>query len=128
VICLDTNFLIHGLVDGSPEAAQLVRWYQSGEPLIAPMPAWFEFLCGPVTAVQVATIRSFLKTIVSFDEPQAMEAARLFNVEEVPSREVFAVFDGAFDKGEAFADEVNPGEWAVRRCKATHLARRGHRW
>lgn len=79
VICLDTNYLIHGLVTGSPEAAQIVRWYQSGEPMIAPMPAWFEFLCGPVTAFQVATIRAFLETLVSFDEPQATEAARLFN-------------------------------------------------
>jgi predicted nucleic acid-binding protein len=43
------------------------------------MPAWFEFLCGPVTPAQISTIRAFLTEIVVFDEPQAREAARLFN-------------------------------------------------
>lgn len=79
MICLDTNYLIQGLVAGSPEATQLITWHQSGELLATPMPAWFEFLCGPVTAVQVATMRAVLGKIISFDEPQAAEAARLFN-------------------------------------------------
>ncbi len=79
MICLDTNYLIHGLVAESSEATQLIAWHRSGEPLITSMPAWVEFLCGPVTAAQVATMRGFLREIVSFDEPQAKEAARLFN-------------------------------------------------
>lgn len=79
MICLDTNYLIQGLVAGAPESVQLVAWHASGEPLIVPMPAWFEFLCGPVTPAQIATMRGFLREIVNFGEAQAVEAARLFN-------------------------------------------------
>ncbi len=79
MICLDTNYLILGLVPGSPESQDLIQWAQAGETLVAPMPAWYEFICGPVTAPQIATMRSFLHDLVPFDEPQALEAARLFN-------------------------------------------------
>jgi predicted nucleic acid-binding protein len=79
VICLDTNYLILGLSEGTPEAQQLVAWTQAGESLITPMLAWFEFRCGPVTPVQIRTIRAFLQDVVIFDETQAIEAARLFN-------------------------------------------------
>lgn len=54
-------------------------WYQAGEPLITAMPAWFEFVCGPLTGQQEATIRAFLAEIVPFDENAARESARLFN-------------------------------------------------
>lgn len=79
MICLDTNYLIKGLEPGSKEAARMVAWYQAGEPMITAMPAWFEFLCGPLTELQEATIRAFLTEIVPFDEKQATESARLFN-------------------------------------------------
>ncbi len=79
MICLDTNYLILGLVPGSRESRDLVAWSQAGEPLITPMAAWYEFLCGPVTGAQVAAIRGFLREIVVFGEVQAVEAARLFN-------------------------------------------------
>jgi len=79
MICLDTNYLIKGVTAGTSEAGDLVAWTQAGESLITPMPAWFEFLCGPVTLAQIATVRAFLSEIVVFGEPQAREAARLFN-------------------------------------------------
>jgi predicted nucleic acid-binding protein len=79
VICLDTNYLILGLSDGTPEAGRLIEWTQAGEELVTPMLAWFEFRCGPVTAVQIKTMRAFLKEVSIFDELQAVEAARLFN-------------------------------------------------
>ncbi len=79
MICLDTNYLILGLVPASQESQDLVRWIQAGEVLITPMPAWYEFLCGPVTPAQVSTIRAFLQDIIPFDEPQATAAASLFN-------------------------------------------------
>lgn len=79
MICLDTNYLIQGLVAGAPESVRLVAWHAAGEPLIVPMPAWFEFLCAPVTPRQIATMRGFLREIVNFGEAQAVEAARLFN-------------------------------------------------
>ena len=79
VICLDTNYLIKGVTAGTHEGGQLIAWTQAGEALITPMPVWYEFLCGPVTPAQISVMRSFLQEIVVFDEPQAKEAARLFN-------------------------------------------------
>lgn len=79
MICLDTNYLISGLATGTSEAGDLSAWYQEGEQLITPMPAWFEFICGPVTEAQEATARAFLTSIVPFGEREAIEAARLFN-------------------------------------------------
>ena len=79
MICLDTNYLILGLVARSREAGELLRWNAAGEILITPMPAWFEFLCGPVIPEQVAAMRAFIAEIVAFGTPQAEEAARLFN-------------------------------------------------
>ena len=46
------------------------------------MPAWFEFICGPVTQDQKTTMRAFLTEIVPFAEAEAVEAARLFNAIE----------------------------------------------
>jgi predicted nucleic acid-binding protein len=79
MICLDTNYLILGLQQGTAEARELVAWTKAKEPLITAMPAWFEFLCGPVTPNQIATMRAFLREVVAFGEPQVTEAARLFN-------------------------------------------------
>ena len=80
MICLDTNYLIRGLMRSAPEAAQLIHWYQSGEVLLSAAPAWYEFLCGPVTELQINAIRAFLSGGISaFEELQATEAARLFN-------------------------------------------------
>lgn len=79
MICLDTNYLILGLVSGSRECEALIRWAQAGEQMITAMPAWYEFLCGPVTEAQVTAIRSFLHDVIPFDEPQTRAAARLFN-------------------------------------------------
>lgn len=55
VICLDTNYLILGLVAGSREGRELSEWIASGERLVTPTLAWCEFLCGPVTAAQIVT-------------------------------------------------------------------------
>jgi predicted nucleic acid-binding protein len=79
MICLDTNYLILGLVPGSRESKDLIAWTQAGETLVAPMPAWYEFICGPVSAAQIATMRAFLHDLIPFDEPHAVEAARFFN-------------------------------------------------
>ena len=80
VICLDTNYLVRGLLKGSRESADLVRWYQSNEPLMSAAPAWYEFLCGPVTIRHIQIVRGFLSGgVIGFEEVQAIEAARLFN-------------------------------------------------
>ncbi len=79
MICLDTNYLILGLVQGSLEAEELVAWSESGETFCTPSTAWYEFLCRPVNASQVSTMRGVLQSILPFDDRQAQEAARLYN-------------------------------------------------
>ena len=79
MICLDTNYLILGLVPDSREAVQLLAWSEAGEHFYTAALVWYEFLCGPVDSNQVAAMRSLLRQILPLDEPQAEEAARLFN-------------------------------------------------
>ena len=81
MICLDTNYLVRGLVRGTRESDKLIRWHQVGEVLSSAAPAWYEFLCGPVAEPQIRVMRAFLSGgVISFEEVQAIEAARLFNV------------------------------------------------
>lgn len=95
MICLDTNYLIRGVAEGSAEAAELVAWIEEGETLITPMPAWFDFICGPVTLDQTTTMRAFLTEIVPFGETEALEAARLFNaIKRKRSHQVDAMIAG----------------------------------
>ena len=79
MICLDTNYLILGLVQASPEAEELIAWSESGETFCTASTAWYEFLCGPVNAAHVSTMRGVLQSILAFDDRQAQEAARLYN-------------------------------------------------
>ena len=80
MICLDTNYLIRGLMRGTKESAEIVQWHQSGEVLLSAASTWYEFLCGPVTGPQINVMRGFLSGGVSaFEEGHAAEAARLFN-------------------------------------------------
>jgi len=79
VICLDTNYLIRCLEPDSEEAGRITAWYRRGERLLVPMPAWYEFLCGPVTLEQEEIMRAFLAEAIPFAEAQAREASRLFN-------------------------------------------------
>lgn len=80
MICLDTNYLIRGLVLGSPEATSLIAWYRGGEKLITSSVAWYEFLCGPVSEKQIQTMSFFLTGgVIAFADIHALEAARIFN-------------------------------------------------
>jgi hypothetical protein len=79
MILLDTNYLIGALVLGSEESKQLLGWLDQGHVLITAMPAWYEFLCGPVSEAQIKAVQSVLTEIVPLDESQSWEAARLFN-------------------------------------------------
>lgn len=80
MICLDANYLIRGVAEDTPEAAQLVRWIQGGVELTTATVAWYEFLCGPLTTPQIQTMREFLSgEPLPFLVPQAREASRLFN-------------------------------------------------
>ena len=80
MICLDTNYLVRGLVAATPEAANLLKWIRKGEVLCASSIAWYEFVCGPVDPEGLKLGRSLLAGgILAFDEMQAAQAARLFN-------------------------------------------------
>ncbi len=80
MICLDANFLIGGVSEARPESRQLFAWLKAGETFCTPAPAWYEFLCGPVSPAQVHTMLAFLtKGIIPFETTQAQIAARLFN-------------------------------------------------
>lgn len=79
VICLDTNYLILGLVPESSEAKELIAWSEAGDSFCAASTTWYEFLCGPVDATQVSTMRGVVQSILPFDARQAQEAARLHN-------------------------------------------------
>ena len=79
MICLDTNYLIMGLVAESAEARQLLDWADSGETFCVSSIAWYEFLCGPISTEQRAAMKLLVSEIVDFDEDLAARAADLFN-------------------------------------------------
>ncbi|MFT5126024.1 MAG: putative nucleic acid-binding protein [Kiritimatiellia bacterium] len=79
MICLDTNYLILGLVPGSPEATRLLAWLDAGEQFVVPSVVWYEFLCGPVNELQVRAMRSMVAIVVPFDQGLAEETAQLYH-------------------------------------------------
>ena len=79
VICLDTNYLIMGLVQGSREAERLLAWSETGEEFCVSSVVWYEFSCGPVGPKQIAAMRGLMREIVPFDAALAEDAAALFN-------------------------------------------------
>jgi predicted nucleic acid-binding protein len=87
MICLDANYLIGGVSKDRPESSQLLAWSDEGETFCTPSPAWYEFLCGPVSGSQIAVMLAFLTGgIIAFEETQATVAARLFNAVNRPRR------------------------------------------
>lgn len=80
MICLDANFLIGGVTETRPESHHLLAWFKAGETFCTAAPAWYEFLCGPVSPAQINTMLAFLtEGIVPFEASQARIAAQLFN-------------------------------------------------
>jgi len=80
MICLDTNYLVRGLIAATPEAVSLIKWIRKGELLCASSIVWYEFACGPVDSEGLKLGRSLLAGgILPFDEIQVARAARLFN-------------------------------------------------
>jgi predicted nucleic acid-binding protein len=87
MICLDANFLIGGVIETRAESRQLIAWIEAGESFCTAAPAWYEFLCGPVSPAQIETMLAFLQGgIIPFTHQQAEIAARLFNAAERPRR------------------------------------------
>jgi predicted nucleic acid-binding protein len=87
MICLDANYLIGGVIEARPESRHLLAWVAAGQTFCTAAPAWYEFLCGPLTAAQIDTMQAFLKGgIIPFAAAQAQVAALLFNAADRPRR------------------------------------------
>jgi len=80
MIFLDTNFLIHGLVTGTAEAAKITGWLDENELIAMASVAWYEFLCGPVSNEEIELATAVLTNgVIPFTEAEAAVSAKLFN-------------------------------------------------
>ena len=79
VIHLDTNYLVRGLVTGSPESGKIDGWMLSEEELGVSALAWGEYLCGPLTAAEETAARELIQTVEPVNRDVSELAARLFN-------------------------------------------------
>ena len=78
VICLDTNYLIRALIPGTPDAARVEAWISSGEMIIFPAVAWYEFLCGCTDEEERLAHALITGGVRPFGEDEAAIAARCF--------------------------------------------------
>ncbi|MGH9332772.1 MAG: PIN domain-containing protein [Vicinamibacteria bacterium] len=76
---MDTNFLIRGLVSGTPQDASLREWLRSGEVVAMSAIGWAEFLCGPLDSPWEEVAGRIVTERVPVLEEDAAVAARLFN-------------------------------------------------
>ena len=79
MIHLDTNFLIQALQSGSPQARKLARWVERGETLVISTIAWTEFLCGPLSPLEISLADKIVEHSHDFTKEHAALAAHLFN-------------------------------------------------
>lgn len=79
MIHLDTNFLVRSLICDTPEQGMVDRWETGAVRLGVCAPAWAEFLCGPVSALEVAAATALIGPPVAFGGADAELAAELFN-------------------------------------------------
>lgn len=80
MIHLDTNFLVRSLINGTPEQGAVDRWETGAMRLEVCAPAWAEFLCGPVSAREVAAATALIGPPLLFAGADAELAAELFNL------------------------------------------------
>lgn len=80
MIFLDTNFLIRLLNSSSQESNLVEQWFNAGDKVAISLIVWAEFLCGPVTAAQVAAATAFFPNPESFVKADAEKSAELFNL------------------------------------------------
>jgi predicted nucleic acid-binding protein len=79
MIHLDTNFLIQGLVSGSPQDVQLRQQLAAGELINLSAIVWAEFLCGPVTEEQIKIASDLFPRPEPFLPEDSRVAADWFN-------------------------------------------------
>jgi predicted nucleic acid-binding protein len=80
MIHLDTSFLIHSLVSGTPAGDQFEQWLLAGEELNISTIALSELLCGPLAPYDQTLINGLFPSPEPFLSADASKAAELFNV------------------------------------------------
>jgi len=81
MIHADANVLVALSVLLRAEPTEFERRLRKKEPVTASAPAWFEFVCGPVTEADLDMAQEFLGgKVVSLTREHADRAAVLFNV------------------------------------------------
>lgn len=81
MIHLDTNFLVDLVTLGSPGAALVSQWLNSGKSVTASAVTWSEFCNGPLSMAQKnAAFNVLNQKITDFTWREAEQAARLFNL------------------------------------------------
>ena len=79
MIHLDADFLIRGMIPGTPQAVSLREWLVSGEAMGMSSVGWAEFLCGPVSEPVLVRAARIVSERVPLVEDDAAVAAKLFN-------------------------------------------------
>ena len=80
MIHLDTNYLIRGLVAGTPEATQLTQWCKECKPMATSSLVWCEFVTGPITREEIELAWHIIgKNVLPFTYEDSLLAAKIFN-------------------------------------------------
>ena len=80
MIQLDADYLILGILESTPQNADLRSWLSQGEMVSTSAIAWMEFVTGPASPTIVESVRQLLENrIVPIGPDEAELAARLFN-------------------------------------------------
>jgi predicted nucleic acid-binding protein len=80
MIHLDTNFLIQSLVPGAQSGLTLQAWLASDEELGISTIAWSEFLCGPLSTIDLILAQRLFPVPEPFLSSDAERSADLFNL------------------------------------------------
>lgn len=70
----------------TPEAQALEQWLRSGEILVIPAVAWYEFLCGSTDEEEELALAILGGGILPFHEPEACVSASSFRSLNKPRR------------------------------------------
>ena len=79
MIQLDTNYLITGLPEESPQGQRVRDWLDSGEDVRTSAMVWAEFHCGPVSQAHVRIALALFGSPEPLLQEDAERGGQLFN-------------------------------------------------